>query len=80
MYGVQDVRADMVGKVPTRTCENPVASQYQLGQRIGLTGTPMIIAADGTQMPGYLPPDALLATLKGLDAPPAKDGNASSGG
>ena len=67
-------------RVPTRTCENPVASQYQLGQRIGLTGTPMIIAADGTQMPGYLPPDALLATLKGLDAPPAKDGNASSGG
>jgi len=68
-------------RVPERTCENPVATQYHLGQRVGLTGTPMILAEDGTQMPGYMPPDALLSTLQALAAPPAKDGaEAASGG
>ena len=53
-------------RIPSRTCPNPVAEQYAIGQRAGLTGTPMIIAEDGTQMPGYMPPDALLATLEEL--------------
>ena len=54
--------------VPTRECENPVAAHYQLGQRIGLAGTPLILAADGTQMPGYMSPDALLKVLDELPA------------
>jgi thiol:disulfide interchange protein DsbC len=54
--------------VPARDCPNPVAAHYQLGQRIGLTGTPLILAEDGTQMPGYMPPDALLAVLDDLAA------------
>jgi thiol:disulfide interchange protein DsbC len=44
-------------------CTSPVAMQYDIGLRAGLTGTPMIITADGTQMPGYMPPDALRAAL-----------------
>jgi thiol:disulfide interchange protein DsbC len=55
-------------EVPPRECENPVAKHYQLGQRIGLTGTPLILARDGTQMPGYMPPDALLSMLEDLAA------------
>lgn len=55
-------------RVPSRTCENPVGAHYALGQRAGLTGTPMIVAGDGTQMPGYMPPDALLAALQRLEA------------
>lgn len=54
--------------VPARTCDNPVAAQYELGQRIGLTGTPMIVTEDGMQMPGYMPPDALRAALDQLAA------------
>ena len=54
-------------RVEPRTCDNPVAAHYALGQRAGLTGTPMIIAADGTQMPGYMPPDQLLEALQRLD-------------
>ncbi len=54
--------------VPERSCANPVATHYQIGQRIGLTGTPMILTADGFQMPGYMPPDALLTTLDSLAA------------
>jgi len=53
-------------KVPSRTCANPVADHYALGQRLGLTGTPMIVTAEGVAMPGYLPPDALEETLKAL--------------
>ena len=50
--------------VPPRTCDNPVARHYALGQRVGLAGTPMIVTESGTQMPGYLPPDALLSALR----------------
>ncbi|MCD9027386.1 DsbC family protein [Luteimonas sp. BDR2-5] len=53
-------------RVPPKTCDNPVAAHYALGQRVGLTGTPMIVAEDGTQMPGYMPPDQLLAALQRL--------------
>lgn len=36
-------------------CTSPVAMQYALGQRLGLTGTPMIIARDGSHLGGYVP-------------------------
>src|SRR5690606_19536495 len=54
-------------RVTPRSCDNPVASHYRIGQRVGLTGTPMIVAADGTQMPGYMPPEALQSVLDNLD-------------
>lgn len=54
--------------VPYRNCNNPVTMQYNLGQRMGLTGTPMILAADGTQLGGYVPPDKLRAELDKLAA------------
>ncbi|KLJ02394.1 DsbC family protein [Luteimonas sp. FCS-9] len=53
-------------RVNAQACDNPVAAHYALGQRAGLTGTPMIVAEDGTQMPGYMPPDQLLAALQRL--------------
>ena len=49
--------------VPSRTCKTPVDMQYRAGQRMGLTGTPMILNANGELMGGYLPPDALLQRL-----------------
>ena len=50
--------------VPMKNCTNPVTMHYNLGQRMGLEGTPMILATDGTQIAGYLPPDQLLAALE----------------
>lgn len=55
-------------KVVARQCKNPVRMQYAIGQRAGLTGTPMIITESGVQMPGYMPPDALRAALDKLAA------------
>ena len=46
-------------KVPAATCENPVAEQFELGQRIGVQGTPAIFLANGQLIPGYQPADKL---------------------
>ena len=61
------------GRVQARTCTNPVARHYDIGRRVGLAGTPMIVTADGTQMPGYMPPADLRAALDRLaeEAAPA---------
>ncbi|MGY4517223.1 DsbC family protein [Lysobacter sp. HA18] len=56
--------------VPQRSCKNPVDMEYDIGQRAGLTGTPMVIAADGTQLGGYVPPDKLREILDKME--PAK--------
>lgn len=39
--------------------DNPVARQYQLGGRMGVTGTPAIVTEDGRLIPGYMPADRL---------------------
>jgi len=52
--------------VPTASCDNPVAETYQLGQTVGVQGTPTIIFDDGTMSPGYIPSAQLIKRL-GLD-------------
>ena len=49
--------------IPPRTCANPVASQYDLGQQVGVTGTPAIVLEDGRMLPGYMPAADLVAAL-----------------
>jgi len=51
------------GSVAEATCENPVSETYNLGQKIGVRGTPMIIFDDGEISPGYLPSAELLRRL-----------------
>ncbi len=41
--------------VTEKSCDNPIGKQVQLGQEIGVTGTPAIILEDGALMPGYRP-------------------------
>lgn len=49
--------------VPNADCDNPVASQYQLGREVGVTGTPALVFDDGTIMPGYVEADTLASFL-----------------
>ncbi len=49
--------------IPDKTCDNPVAFQYELGQGLGVTGTPAILLEDGTLVPGYIPADKLAQGL-----------------
>jgi thiol:disulfide interchange protein DsbC len=37
------------------SCVNPVAKQFELGQSIGVTGTPAIVLENGQVIPGYQP-------------------------
>jgi thiol:disulfide interchange protein DsbC len=52
--------------IPNNVCaDNPVAEQFELGNRMGVEGTPAIITASGQLLPGFLPP-AQLAQALGL--------------
>jgi len=55
-------------EIDRKECANPIEEEYALGNRIGVTGTPMVIATDGTQLGGYLPPEQMLARLEQLAA------------
>ena len=54
--------------IPSRDCKNPVTMEFDVGQRIGVSGTPAIFSAEGVQLGGYLPPAALRAKLDELAA------------
>ncbi|BFM49498.1 thioredoxin fold domain-containing protein [Marinomonas sp. THO17] len=56
-------KAKLGQDVPENKCANPVASQYQLGNELGVRGTPSIVLGNGTFLPGYLPPKELAARL-----------------
>jgi len=45
-------------------CKNPVMAEYQLGQELGLRGTPMIVLPDGEVVNGYVPVEALAQRLE----------------
>jgi thiol:disulfide interchange protein DsbC len=51
--------------VAKKQCTSPVAMQFALGQRVGVSGTPAVFAADGTQLGGYVAPQELLDLLEG---------------
>ncbi len=55
------------GEVEYRQCENPVKRHYELGQEIGIRGTPAIILDNGRMIAGYVPPNRLIEEL-GLSA------------
>ncbi|WPO99068.1 bifunctional protein-disulfide isomerase/oxidoreductase DsbC [Pseudomonas sp. HR96] len=46
----------MSGKeITAAKCDNPVNKQFEMGQSIGVSGTPAIILQDGQMIPGYQP-------------------------
>lgn len=49
--------------VPSLTCDNPVAAEFELGSRLGVNGTPALWLPNGELRPGYLPPQALAQEL-----------------
>ncbi len=65
--GAMDI-AKAGGNPPRATCENPVMDQYQLGQSMGVTGTPSIMTFNGDIIPGYVPADRLRERLEALNA------------
>lgn len=54
-------------KIDMRSCENPVKDHMQLGELLGISGTPAILLEDGELVPGYVPPKRLTALFNGKD-------------
>lgn len=75
-------RAKTGGEVTGGDCTSPVAMQYALGQRLGLTGTPMIVGPDGSLLGGYVPPEQLRQMLdeRAAKAAPAPAGATGAAG
>ena len=60
-------QAKLGGSVPDLTCtDTPVSFDYDLGQQIGVRGTPAVFTENGENIGGYLPPDTLLKRLEEL--------------
>ena len=49
--------------VEARSCNDPIAKQYELGQQLGVRGTPAIFLQNGKMLPGYMPPNELIKRL-----------------
>ena len=49
--------------VPSKTCQNPIEKQFQLGLKIGVMGTPAIYASNGEELGGYLSARELLQKI-----------------
>ena len=63
--------AAMAGQDPGKgACPNPVPELTHLAQSLGISGTPTILADDGTQIPSQIAmsPDQLAAELDRLAA------------
>ncbi len=46
--------------VEPKRCDNPVAEHFQMGQLVGVSGTPTIILEDGSIIGGYVPAKELI--------------------
>jgi thiol:disulfide interchange protein DsbC len=59
------------GVVPTASgaCNNPIEKIVEFGRAKGINGTPTLVFADGSRVPGMIPAGEM---QKMLDAPPAK--------
>ncbi len=51
--------AKLRNKFDIKDCDNPVADQYSLTRKLGLTGTPALILSDGELISGFLEPAKL---------------------
>lgn len=49
--------------IASKECDNPVAKEFELGQKLGVNGTPALFTEDGTMIPGYRPADQLVKML-----------------
>lgn len=54
------------GEPKPATCTNPVKDEFELGERLGVNGTPTVVTENGDVVGGYLTPAQL---LKAVTAP-----------
>jgi thiol:disulfide interchange protein DsbC len=62
-------QAKLGQEVKSANCAAPVGKQYELGEDLGVRGTPAIFTTSGDYIGGYLPPAELVKQLDALKAP-----------
>jgi len=61
-------QAKATGSINAQSCfGSPVSDHFNLGQRVGIRGTPAIFDENGIQLGGYLSPEMLIQRLSELD-------------
>jgi thiol:disulfide interchange protein DsbC len=61
-------RAKAGADMPKKDCRNPVSEHMELGQLMGIRGTPAIVLDNGEMVPGYVEPKRLAALLENTSA------------
>lgn len=61
-------KAKLGENVRSESCTTPVAKQFELGEQMGVRGTPAIFSMNGDYLGGYLPPGDLKKRLDELKA------------
>lgn len=51
-------------RVDSDSCEAPIAAHFELGRKVGITGTPGVLLGTGEMIPGYLPPRRMLEAIE----------------
>ena len=49
--------------IENKECDNPVQNHMELGQSVGVTGTPALVLENGKLIPGYVPANRLSAII-----------------
>jgi len=49
--------------VPQKECTNPVSKHFELGRKLGVSGTPALLMSNGELLPGYVPAEKLVQFL-----------------
>ena len=57
-------KAKLHREVKAKRCDNPVKAHYNMGQLVGVNGTPTLIFENGQIYPGYAPPEKLIQVLR----------------
>lgn len=56
-------QAKLGRRIEPQTCDNPIQSQLEIGQKMGVRGTPFIVLDDYSVLPGYVPAKDLIARM-----------------
>ena len=59
-------------EIKAAKCANPVSKQFELGQSIGVNGTPAIVLQSGQVIPGYQPAPQVAKLALASDGKAAK--------
>jgi thiol:disulfide interchange protein DsbC len=54
-------------EIPVKNCENPVNDHFELGQLLGVNGTPAIFLENGDMLPGYIPAKKMSSILNEME-------------